>query len=69
MAVTLRKYGNKYNIIYCEFCGLSNDTKPTKTTIKGQEVNLANGSKFTEIDTGIKYIFDAENQEWNEGGD
>lgn len=39
------------------FAGRSIDTKPT---------NVANGSRFTEIDTGRKYCFDAENKKWYE---
>lgn len=35
--------------------GLSTDTKP---------LDAPNASKFTEIDTGIEYLFDRENQEW-----
>lgn len=36
--------------------GLSTDTKP---------IDAPNASKFTEIDTGIEYLFDRENQEWH----
>lgn len=36
--------------------GLSTDTKP---------LDAPNASKFTEIDTGIEYLFDRENQEWH----
>jgi hypothetical protein len=39
--------------------GLSTDTKP---------VNVANGSSFTEIDTGKKFLFDYEGQQWYEKG-
>ena len=39
------------------FAGRSIDTKP---------INVENGSKFTEIDTGRKYCFDAENKKWYE---
>jgi hypothetical protein len=37
------------------FRGLSTDTKPT---------DVANGSRFLEIDTGTVYYFDEENAEW-----
>lgn len=39
------------------FAGRSIDTKPTK---------VANGAKYTEIDTGRIYFFDAENKIWYE---
>lgn len=35
--------------------GLSTDTKPT---------DVPNGSEFREMDTGKKFLFDAENQTW-----
>ena len=40
-----------------EFFGLSTDTKPTDT---------ANGSLFTEIDSGKKYMFDFAGSQWCE---
>lgn len=39
------------------FAGRSIDTKPT---------DVENGSRYTEIDTGRKYCFDAENKQWHE---
>ena len=39
------------------FSGRSIDTKPT---------DVENGARFTEIDTGRKYCFDAENKKWHE---
>lgn len=39
------------------FAGRSIDIKPT---------DVENGSRFTEIDTGKKYCFDAENKKWHE---
>lgn len=39
------------------FAGRSIDTKPT---------DVENGSRYTEIDTGRKYCFDAENKKWYE---
>lgn len=63
MAETLRKYGAKYNTTYCELCGLSTDTKPIR---EFDGVNIANGSKFIEIDTDKEFRYDAENEEWNE---
>lgn len=46
-------YGEVYNDVRC----LSTDEKPTE--------NIANGSTLVEIDTGAKYLFDAESGEWN----
>lgn len=63
MAETLRKYGAKYNTTYCELCGLSTDTKPT---IQYDGVGIANGSLYIEMDTDKKYLYDEENQTWNE---
>lgn len=40
-----------------ELAGRSIDTKPT---------DVANGSEYTEIDTGRVYVFDAENKKWVE---
>lgn len=55
--MAIRQDGNTYY-------GLSTDDKPT-----GAELN---GREFKEMDTGKKYLFDAENGEWleqpNEGG-
>jgi hypothetical protein len=67
MAITLRKYGAKYNTTVCTFAGLSTDTKPVGTTlIDNKRVGLANGSEFIEMDTDKKYSYDAENQQWIE---
>ena len=41
---------------YGEFAGLSTDYKP--------KVALITGSKFTEVDTGIIYLFDEESATW-----
>ena len=41
-----------------EFRGLSTDTKPTE--------KVANGSVYVEINTGKIYLYDAENEQWNE---
>lgn len=43
---------------YCEFSGLSTDTKPTDNYI-------ATGSLFLEVDTGDVYAYDEEEPEWN----
>ena len=41
---------------YAEIFGLSSDDKPVE--------GLATGSKFTEVDTGIEYLFDEVSGEW-----
>lgn len=63
MSETLRKYGAKYNVNFCTFCGLSTDSKPTGIY---EDVCIANGSEFIEMDTDKKYAYDAENQQWIE---
>ena len=63
MSETLRKYGAKYNTTYCEFCGLSTDVKPV-TSFGG--INIANGSKFVEIDTNKEYRYDAKSKTWHD---
>lgn len=45
----------------CELRGLSTDEKP-KTIKNG---SIENGSEFKEIDTGDVYLYDLENEEWN----
>ena len=42
---------------YREFFGLSADDKPTG-------LKIITGSKFTEVDTGIFYLFDEESRTW-----
>lgn len=64
--VTLIKYGSlsggeKYNSNVMFLDGLSTDAKPT--VIDGMKV--LNGSEFTEIDTGAKYMFDSDNSQWH----
>lgn len=46
-----------YNDKTFDLYGLSSDEKP----ILEKE---SNGSIFTEIDTGKKYVYDAESKEW-----
>ena len=50
-------------LILAELRGLSTDDKPTR--LNGTD-KVANGSTFVEIDTGKKYMYDAENEEWCE---
>ena len=44
-----------------ELRGLSTDDKPS--TINGG--SIINGSSFIEIDTGDVYLYDLENEEWD----
>ena len=44
------------NLDTTDFRGLSSDTKPS---------GVGNGSTFLEMDTGAKYMYDAENDEWH----
>lgn len=50
-------YGSVYHDVRC----LSTDDKPTD--------DIVNGSTLIEIDTGDKYLFDADANEWNPAGD
>lgn len=50
------------NTVMVELRGLSTDEKPT--TI--DDVNIANGSIFIEINTGKLFMYDLENQQWQE---
>ena len=43
-------------VYYYEFSGDSTDTKPTD--------NVANGSTFTEVDTGDVYMFNGKTSTW-----
>lgn len=47
-------YGEAFNDVRC----LSSDEKPT--------VEIVNGSVLTEIDTGKRYLFDADSRTWHE---
>ena len=48
--------------IFAELSGNSSDTKPTEIDDK----KIDNGSTYIEVDTGKIYLYDLENQEWNE---
>ena len=48
--------------ISVELRGLSTDEKPTEIGSK----KIDNGSSYIEVDTGNVYIYDLENEEWNE---
>lgn len=59
--VQLVKYGTWYNTNVMHIDGLSTETKPVD---KFDGMAIPNGSIYTEIDTGDKYMFDAENKVW-----
>lgn len=66
--VTLIKYGAlsggvKYNANVMFIDGLAAEQKPTD---KIEGMPIANGSVFTEIDTGKTYMFNAESKTWHE---
>lgn len=44
------------NLRYIEAAGLSGDTKPT--------AGIITGSRFTEVDTGLEFLFDEEDSTW-----
>ena len=71
--ITVIKQGNAYNRRVISLEGLSTDTKPVEyfieTDSNGVEVAriyIENGSTFTEIDTGKRFMYDAENTVWYE---
>ncbi len=59
--VQLVKYGSRFNTNVMRIDGLSTETKPVD---KFDGMAIPNGSIYTEIDTGDKYMFDAENKVW-----
>lgn len=48
--------------IFAELSANSDDTKPVEQD--GRKID--NGSSLIEVDTGKIYLYDLENQEWNE---
>lgn len=58
MITMYRKEGATHDKQEVEYRGLSTDEKPTE--------NIENGTIFIEIDTGKIYMFDLENEEWQE---
>lgn len=71
--VTLTKYGASYNELVLFLEGLSTDTKPIgffnvydNNGIFITKKVIENGSKYTEIDTGKEFAYDAENETWYE---
>jgi len=58
--VSILRQGNQNAASFLR--GLSSDTKPV---VKFGDVFMANGSVFEEIDTGDKYMYDAENEVWH----
>lgn len=71
--ITLVKYGASCNELVLFLEGLSTDTKPIEFfdvydnngTFITKKV-IENGSKYTEIDTGKEFAYDAENETWYE---
>lgn len=61
--VTLQKIGRYTNLETLEITGLSTDEKPV-ISINGTPI--VNGSIFEEIDTGIKYKYDKDRDNWIE---
>lgn len=49
-------FGEQYCVMYAEWYGTSDETKPTD--------RVATGSKFTEVDTGDVYRFDETSGTW-----
>ena len=61
--ITISKTENSFNdYILVELRGLSTDNKPTAI----DDLKIANGSTFIEIDTGKIFIYDLENELWKE---
>ena len=65
--ITINKIENtritpEEGIIFAEISGLSTDEKPTELYNK----TIDNGSTFIEIDTGKIYLYDLENEQWEE---
>lgn len=56
MIRTLKCYTYDEDNRYSEFVGSSSDVKPVS--------GLVTGSKFTEVDTGVTYLFDEDSEEW-----
>lgn len=61
--VTLQKIGRYTNLETLEITGLSTDEKPV-ISINGTPI--VNGSIFEEIDTGVKYKYDKDRDNWIE---
>ena len=56
------KIKNDGDYIFCELSGNSEDTKPTEIDDK----KIDNGSTYIEVNTGKIYLYDLENETWNE---
>ena len=47
--------------------GLASDEKPIDViTFTTGKITLANGSEFECVDTGERYLYDAENEQWHQ---
>jgi hypothetical protein len=62
MVSIFKSYKTEENKVTYELRGLSSDSKPTNV----EENIVDNGSVFIEIDTGDVYIYDLDNETWNE---
>lgn len=60
--VTLQKIGDVFDVRVSKIVGLSSDTKPIKTI---NNLPIANGSTYLEINTSKTFIYDAENHKWH----
>jgi hypothetical protein len=45
---------------------LSTDTKPTTVFLYGRDNPITNGSRLVEINTGKRYLFNGDEEEWTE---
>jgi len=63
--ITINKNSDRSTINSLELFGLSSDEKPID---KFNGTDITNGSSYLEMDTGMKYLYDAENKEWIYGG-
>lgn len=60
--IPVKKSSGKYDI---SFSGKSTDTKPTKTyQYKGNDLKIANGASFFEIDTKALLFYDEDTDNW-----
>lgn len=63
MAFSVSRMGGAVQDMTTDLVGLSTDTKPTKAD---DDMDLANGSTFLEMDTGNVFFYDKANDEWVE---
>lgn len=63
MVSVLEQTDKAYNKAIFKFCALAGDTAPTETY---GDIKILNGSSLKEIDTGKEYLYDEENDKWEE---